>query len=310
LFNSIKMHLGKITNYKFNGCQNITIEPDFRGYILSGRPVVIFGETSELPDGKLKINISKNGRLFTKTLPFKPELTTNESFIKLLRGARIIDSIESQIGSFEDKTPEASQLLSKLTNESKKYGMASRTMGLVAVIKRTNDKHLSLPTTRVVPVGMPEDVQWGAYFEVAYKTTILACPPPDIDRSYKSYHMRPVLLKEIVKEPKTIDDLFELVSQIEPDGGLPGIDEEDRLKKTILALLKVLDNKNDINKGVFRLHARKMVRFLRQYEHKYPLISRIIYIAETNVPAPAGWEKIETGDQFWKQLKTIIVLYK
>lgn len=327
LFSSIKTNLGIITDYKFTGCKKVVVEPDFKGIIYNGKPVVVFGESPKLPDGVIELRISKNGESIVKTIPFKPVLNNGESFIRLLRGARIIDSIESQIGTFIDNSTGDSQILEKLTNESKKYGLASRTMGLVAVIKRKDKKRYGLPETRIVPVGMPEDVEWGAYFEniPARKNVkafdkiaapnVLAVPKPrkrihSIKRSCPPQVLNccSINLNEIICESgnDVFEDKYDLLSQLQPDGGMPGTDEEDRVKNTILVLFKLLDNRGSADFGALRLHLRKMLRFLRKYEKKYPLISQIIKIAEFKSPLPSGWGNIDQDEKFWEQLQTIL----
>jgi len=47
---------------------------------------------------------------------------------------------------------------------SNTYGLASREMSLVAVVKRAGDRPGELPETRVVRLGMPEDTAFAAYF--------------------------------------------------------------------------------------------------------------------------------------------------
>ncbi|MGC8743369.1 MAG: VIT and vWA domain-containing protein [Verrucomicrobiia bacterium] len=304
LFNSIKTSAGIIKNYKFNGCKKVVVEPEFKTMIYQGKPLIVFGESPELPDGAIEFHISKNGESIIKTLPFKPELKNGDSFIKLLRGARIIDSIESQIGSF-DNAAEDSPLLSKLTKQSKKYGLASGTMGLVAVIKRKEKKGNKLPITRVVPVGMPEDVQWGAYFDSNINQIKMRAPAISSRTfcSVNELYCLSIDVRPCKKELTSDDHIYDLVSQIEPDGGMPGKNEEERIENTILGLFKILDSGSYADFGVLRLHVRKMVRFLRQYEAKYPIISQIIQIAESNRSLPRGWKNIKKGKRLWEQLK-------
>ncbi|MGC8885626.1 MAG: VWA domain-containing protein [Verrucomicrobiia bacterium] len=317
LFDGVKSHLGEIINYKFNSCGKIDIEPDFKGIIFSGKPIVIFGETSEPPNGSIELSISKNGKSFVKTLPLKSEVKERENLIKLLRGARIIDSIESQLGAIVVNAIEETEASDRLAKESKKYQLASRVMGLVAVIKRTNNNYQGLPKTRVVPVGMPEDVQWDAYFYQKNAPVMDYSIPMKMDNTKKA---TPIKMYKCIESPKllpaerdiysdkanTIDHLFDLVSKIEPDGGMPGDDFEERIKKTILALFEILDNGKYAETGVLRLHVRKMLRFLKQYETNHPIITRVIYIAESGLPVPVGWKNIDTTDRFYEQLEMIL----
>ena len=52
----------------------------------------------------------------------------------------------------------------QLRKLSEEYGLASREMSLLAIVKRAGDRPGELPETKVVPVGMPQDTHFEAYF--------------------------------------------------------------------------------------------------------------------------------------------------
>lgn len=79
--------------------------------------------------------------------------------LSLLDGAARITEIESRI--VDEPKGEEAQTLEAL---SRKYGLASRVMSLVAVVQRESDRAGELPRTQVVPVGMPHDLEMNAYF--------------------------------------------------------------------------------------------------------------------------------------------------
>jgi len=55
---------------------------------------------------------------------------------------------------------------------------------------------------------------------------------------------------------------MEIASRIEPDGGLPGADPEERVIATLLALLAFsMDGHNGMD-GMYGRHIRRMVKFL------------------------------------------------
>ena len=56
--------------------------------------------------------------------------------------------------------------------------------------------------------------------------------------------------------------LLELARQIEPDGGLPGKTDFQRLVHTLLALLTFLHEGHTATVGAFRLHVHRLIRFL------------------------------------------------
>ena len=62
------------------------------------------------------------------------------------------------------KTCTEDRIAKKLELLSETFGLASRRMALVAVIERESDQPGKLPETRVVPVGMPQDVSFDSYF--------------------------------------------------------------------------------------------------------------------------------------------------
>jgi hypothetical protein len=89
----------------------------------------------------------------------------------LLQGARLITDIESRISGERSmisppklQEREERRITEKLEALSRDYGLASRAMALVAVVERAGDDPAQVPTTRVVPVGMPAGTSFAAYF--------------------------------------------------------------------------------------------------------------------------------------------------
>jgi hypothetical protein len=86
----------------------------------------------------------------------------------LLQGGRLITDWESRYPSAEALAPlekrKESRVAARLRELSRTYGLASREMSLVAVVKRAGDRPGELPETRVVPVGMAAYTAFNAYF--------------------------------------------------------------------------------------------------------------------------------------------------
>ena len=92
--------------------------------------------------------------------------------IRLLRGARLITDLESRMIGSEERRRRTTRDVKELEQLSVKFGLASRAMSLVAVVERAGDHLGEIPQTQVIPVGMPQDMAFGAYFEGAGSTTL------------------------------------------------------------------------------------------------------------------------------------------
>jgi hypothetical protein len=180
------------------------------------------------------------------------------------------------------------------------FGLASREMSLVAVVRRAGDRPGELPETRVVPVGMPQNTAFSAYFDrpatgmAVHRRTYdslvcdrsfagmaifkeVAVPPgiPDmgfeeaigeqahalIDRIPLQSRRKPPLATPSVTTSTKVD-LVELAAMLEPDGGMPGESLAVRAGRTIAAVLAFAAEGHTLTAGAFRLHVTRLVRFL------------------------------------------------
>ena len=109
--------------------------------------------------------------------------------LKLLQGARLITEAQVQAGGAGSPHKAMAKRQKRrehrrLEQLSWEYGLASRAMSLVAVLERATDQPGELPKTRVVPVGMPEDTAFEAYFQSTVSQPQGSCgvmpsaPPP------------------------------------------------------------------------------------------------------------------------------------
>ncbi len=136
-------------------------QPEMPRQVFAGTPLLLFGtavnESVDLTwDG---------GRL---TLPVPEGDSDTGQTVRLLQGSRLITDWESRYPAQDALAPvekrKQNRVAARLVELSTTYGLASREMSLVAVVKRAGDRPGEVPETRVVPVGMPQDVAFGAYF--------------------------------------------------------------------------------------------------------------------------------------------------
>ena len=151
---------------------------------------------------------------------------------------------------------------------SKAYGLACRLMALVAVVERPGDKPGAPPVTRVVPVGMPQDVDFDSYFAGTGPrpdANVFYCLEPSLPRLSKRAHLRvPADLSMAEPPDESGAELMALASRIQPDGGMPGAVDEERALATVLALLRFLAEGNTARRGAFREHVRRLMEFLEK----------------------------------------------
>jgi hypothetical protein len=138
----------------------------------------------------------------------------------------------------------------RLVELSKEYGMTSRAMSLVAVVKRQGDAQGKLPTTQVVPVGLPQDVEMEGYFGGAVQgvQSVACCLAPSVLYSGMTSanascqpsitgglfrHRRSAVKSDTGKTFAIREDtdtvLLELAAAIQPDGRAPGQTGEVRV---------------------------------------------------------------------------------
>jgi hypothetical protein len=153
-------------------------------------------------------------------------------------------------------------------------------MSLVAVVKRTGDRPGELPETRVVPVGMAQDIDFSAYFQPAGASLAAlaptAAPAPlqyrrarmskrsaffDSSGSAEARCDMDVLREQVSVTPPG-GNLIDMAAMLEPDGGMPGDAMEVRIARTIALLLAFLAEGHTLALGAFRRHVRRLLEFL------------------------------------------------
>lgn len=186
-----------------------------------------------------------------------------------------------------------------------------------------------VPQTMVVPVGMPQDTPFDAYFVggmlrgrsrmTTSMPTMLFC---DSLVEPESQYQRSGLFQRAFSKRKqqtasTEDILVQLAQRIEPDGGLPGKDHDERWVTTAIALFCFLAEGHTATSGAFRAHVRKLIAFLKTAAstptdaRKY----RLVELAE-EITVPSGaWlglarvlvEKGQTDQpEFWREAEAAL----
>ncbi len=267
------------------------IAPEPPATVFAGTPVLLFGEAAAHTDielawegGRLSLSIPEGGAGLGHT-------------IRLLQGARLITDWESRYPAKEALAPlekrKQSRVATRLRSLSEEYGLASREMSLVAVVRRAGDHPGDLPVTRVVPVGMPRGVNFGSYFPGAKPGLVLSAamaPPPApapaqmarripelfaraqtlVPRDKLPRPQQPLLRRVTDSERpnppvNTEDRLFDLVCQIDPDGGMPADTPSARAARSVAALYALVAHGQTATEGPFRSHVARLLKFLTSF---------------------------------------------
>jgi hypothetical protein len=240
----------------------------------------------------------EGGRL---EVPIRGEAGAAGDTLRLLRGARLITDLESRMQTAPQAglrvKREQDRLERHLEELSRHYGLASRAMALVAVVDRAGDRPGAPPETRVVPVGLPQDMVLDGIFDRAsHERAAVAAPAAMVTRarfrlasmvdSATSLFTGPESRAQHV-DHDVADPLMDLAALLEPDGGMPGQDETERILKTLLALLAFAAEGHSASSGPFRAHMRRMLEF-----------------TESRLPGPLAPGKAEAGRRIIEAIRS------
>lgn len=283
-------------------------QPEPPHAVFAGTPVLLFGEMESDAGHGVEL-MWDGGRLAFDVPPGDAE--TGET-VRLLRGSRLITDWESRYPSEEALAPlekrKQSRVAARLLELSRTYGLASREMSLVAVVKRVGDRPGELPETRVVPVGMPQDTAFHAYFGAPAHQVLSAAAPLVESVAYRSFSRFSKVPRIMAAEVAASGaGLLDLAAMLEPDGGMPGDNIEVRAARTVAAVLAFVAEGHTLTAGAFRLHVGRLVEFLKSVSgasgREKRLMDRALDAAATG-RAPAGeWLELarrpRTG---WRQI--------
>jgi Ca-activated chloride channel family protein len=342
LFASIGRPLATDIEAKVDGFEDGSVAPAPPRFVFAGTPLLLFGETSGQGEGRLKVEWSERGEKRGIEIPLAVRPGGEGETLRLLQGARLINKLEAQLGPAEGPGRRTERRgLNMLESLSRTYGLASRAMALVAVVERKGDRPGELAETRVVPVGMPQDVAFGAYFNLmglarmsmpgGFKflnrvTGLSKMDPAMLRRSMSGKSFGPLLHEDIgeLRDDITLgkdaarrmdtgegageeDDrqsaLVELAARIEPDGGMPGKTEEERVLASILAVLQFLAWGHSLRSGAFRKHVERLVKFLEGAKIRVDIVGEVVKLARAGNPLPGDWEKKKPEPPLWAEIE-------
>jgi Ca-activated chloride channel family protein len=299
LFASLGWPLACEVKARVEGVKTWRIAPDPAFAVFAGSPLTLFGET-EAGMARLLIEWAKPqpGKL---DVPIDVANGGLGETLRLLQGSRLITDLDAKYtGDESDRAlnrREQKRIGDQLQALSEAYGLASRRMSLVAVVERVGDQAGELPKTTVVPVGMPQDVLMGAYFggslrspnaTGAFALSHSRAMPAVMAKSASPSHFLHDLLvesgslvaraSEAVRSATSLqrtvappasrgkltpeDALLDLARQLEPDGGMPGKNDFERVVHSLVAVLAFLIEGHTTTAGAFRVHVQRLMQFL------------------------------------------------
>jgi len=336
LFAAIGRPLASCLEAKVEGFEDGNVSPAPPKHVFAGTPLLLFGETSGQGEGRLLLEWADLGRPKALDLPLAIQRGGEGETLRLLQGARLITDLEGQIEAPEGHVRRTERRgLKMLENLSETYGLASRAMSLVAVVERKGDRPGELAVTRVVPVGMPQDVDFFAYFvgqarlmgltgakggeshvlrEVLDVSDKRAQASFEIKKKMSGKQLaeqlaRPLDLSGRRPKPEVEAEeskLVVLAARIEPDGGMPGKTEDARVLASILALLQFLAEGHGWHSGTFRKHVQRLVKFLEGGKLQNDIVREIVKRARAGNPLPGEWSKQKPEPSLWDELKTAL----
>ena len=334
LFASAARPVATDVRVQFKDLPGAKAAPASATVVFPGNPLVVFAEAGGASTGQMEIEWEgANGRQRLE-VPVAICNQPHAETIRLLRGARLITELESGIVGSESSTRRNAPDVKELEQLSVKFGLASRAMSLVAVVERVGDQGGVMPQTQVVPVGMPQDTAFGAYFKGAGAREFVSSPLlyEDAAMAYTSRaslfsrsRQAPRAFKakqqELFKSPQLEipeDLLLELASRLEPDGGMRSNNDEERLSLSLVALLCFLAEGHTAQSGTFRSHVERLLTFVKNYpttklaDDRRKIVSAIIALVETGRSLPGNWfltakafleKRPRPSGELWKQLQ-------
>jgi len=282
LFNGIGQPAAENVHLSWDGGKDVVLAPEPPATLWQDMPLTVFGSADACKKGKLcctwqggsdEIEVNFASGIYGET-------------IKLIQGARITTDMEADIfdaeaGSAADRR-NAKRRAKRWVQVAEEYGLANPEMALVAVVKRKGDRKGVLPETRIVPVGMPQDMREDMLLpafcgfkkrigSAVMSSGICRLIPSDATVCY-SAPKPPSFLRHCQKtdmpedgsksHSDSLDVLFSLVGRIQADGGLPGADTADRILQTLLSVLALREYEITEGYRMFNAHIERMIAFI------------------------------------------------
>ncbi len=338
LFASVQRPVATGLEVKPDGMENCDLRPEPPSTVFAGTPVVLWGEADGETSGALELSWTRGEEGGTLRVPLDLDDAHLGETVRLLRGARLITDMESTMG---DTVAEgaagrrtAKRVTARLESLSRRFGLASRAMALVAVVERQGDRPGDVPVTQVIPVGLPEAMRpEGVFGEAHVAAFSLAEPAELVDAECfdaipcsVSLHfegdadvMHDVAYSLEDQEESSSHDLIDLLGLLEPDGGAPGDTLEERILGTVLILLAAVAEGSTRKEGPYRAHIGRMLSFLEANlpggldTEKHKAVRAAIAAAEAGEVKFGGYwfdqavelvlnEDIDTAPDIWDSL--------
>jgi hypothetical protein len=344
LFASIGRPLGKDVAVTVEGASRSRVAPEPSRFVFSGTPLLVCGEFLPAEDARLSVQwLGSEGKLHFE-FPIQLSKTSWVGTLKLLQGARVISDFESRhqgVGRQDAATArETARVHERLLELSREYGLASSAMSLVAVVKRAGDVPDEIPKTRIVPVGIPSELEHfrGSRLMLGVGFDELSCVMTSqfaVKQSAAPRHATPLrsllsrgfggsksAAEEVASPHRTKEDLLvALAGMMQPDGGMPGETEEVRIGNSIVGLLCFLCEGNSSRRGPFRIHVERLLRYLDSNRLRAlspanaEAAARALRALATGVSPGGNWykyaeqlakTKMADLDVFWRELTTSV----
>ena len=319
LFASIGRPVATGIAAQVDGFATSAIAPEPPSAVFAGSPLVVFGETGTGGEGRLHLNWQTPEGAREMAVPLAVTRSSLGETLRLIRGARLLTDLESRLDKIE--TPgaagkrEENRVADRLEALSQALGLASRRMALVAVVERAGDQPGEIPQTRIVPVGMPQDVAMPAYFlprSMALARMCVMAPTegmrPAGSAASGTFAGATSLFSRIrAKRPagadyrKTAmppaaptgpeDLLLDLAGRIQADGGMPGRKEDERTLATLVVLLCFAAEGHTASSGAFRSHVGRLIAFLDPRASD-PLVREALARIRKGGSLPGDWAEL------------------
>jgi Ca-activated chloride channel homolog len=260
VFSSIRKPIATELKAEISGSEG-EVKPEPAKTIYQGVPFMAYGRYSS-KTATLRIKWSEGTGI---ELSLESSNKLRFDVVRLAQGARLITDEESASSWAPSTSKETDRIERRLRKLSEEYGLASRASSLVAVVKLASDKPGIIPKTRIVPVGMPEDVNFGSYFNAISLGSVLNSNMLNLKAAGSFYRMQlstnyKSAPSTAIEPPNQTDKVLEIAAQIQADGSLPGNTLEERSIKTLAAyLILTAFNKE---KPIFDSHLEKLRKYL------------------------------------------------
>ncbi len=277
LFGAVAAPVAREVKVGLTGLDDAVIEPLPGPRVFAGSPLAVFGSAAGGGEATLELSFQRDGPTVERRVKIDIGDGAGGETLRLLRGARLITDAESGYGAVQegeiagDKAAERrrERQRRRLEELGREYGLANQAMSLVAVVERPGDRPDAPPVTQVVPVGLPEGMEMGGVFARRAPAKPLACFAVPGRRAHAlPRSRRPMAFArmpmEKAAEADGFDKLTAIAARIEPDGGMPGRDIEERIRASVYVLLAFASAGNGPDFGPFRRHVRRLIEFLEE----------------------------------------------